>query len=73
MVSLVGALHYPTIADCAFMGVVELFKVFFDVNVIKGFTALETWHDRYTNSQWRVPRDSVDALAANRFAEFFTG
>lgn len=72
-ISLAGALSFPTTADFNLLSAIELFKDFFDTDVIEGFPGLERWYDRYTKSQWWISRDTVDELGASRYAELFVG
>jgi glutathione S-transferase len=72
LISLAGV-HTPTIADFTLLSAVELFKDFFSVDVLEGFSALEVWYKRYTESPWWVRREDVDALGEARFVDLFSG
>jgi glutathione S-transferase len=72
-ISLAGDLDTPTIADFTLLSAVELFKDFFDTDVLEGFSALQVWYKRYTESQWWIPREEVDALGESGYVKLFRG
>ncbi|KAF4175365.1 hypothetical protein CNMCM8927_000224 [Aspergillus lentulus] len=72
-ISLSGALGTPNLADFTLLSAVELFREFFNEDILEGYAALEAWYKRYSESSWFVRREDFDSLGDSRFKDFFQG
>ncbi|KAG2019542.1 hypothetical protein GB937_005090 [Aspergillus fischeri] len=72
-ISVSGLVGAPNLADFALLSAVELFREFFNEDILEGYAALEAWYKRYSESCWFVRREDFDSLGDSRFKDFFQG